>query len=171
MSLSCRDQRSFAVICHKSRLKLVKVTSRAARFAFKTSLFTDLLFLTEIVERAYESAGHKEKNVSWNVRLPWPVPMKTSLDGLILYFRSLRSKHFQSIYCVACEYNRFFLFLAASKEKLPYSQTSYCVEVALRSIKFRDDLARTGLCSRGFPGWFAWFSLQIFFLNNKMHFS
>lgn len=48
-----RDQRSFAVICHKSRLKLVKVTSRAAR-------------LTEIVERAYESAGHKEKNV----RLP-----------------------------------------------------------------------------------------------------
>lgn len=58
-----RDQRSFAVICHKSRLKLVKVTSRAARFAFKTSLFTVLLFLTEIVERAYESAGHKEKNV------------------------------------------------------------------------------------------------------------
>ena len=53
-----RDQRSFAVICHKSRLKLVKVTSRAARFAFKTSLFTVLLFLTEIVERAYESAGH-----------------------------------------------------------------------------------------------------------------
>ena len=162
-----RDQRSFAVICHKSRLKLVKVTSRAARFAFKTSLFTVLLFLTEIVERAYESAGHKEKNV----RLPWPAPMKTSVDGLILYFRSLRSKHFQSSYCVACEYNRFSLFLAASKEKRLYSQTSYCVEVALRPIKFRDDLARTGLCSRCYPGWFAWFSLQIFCLNNKMHFS
>ena len=114
-----RDQRSFAVICHKSRLKLVKVTSRAARFAFKTSLFTVLLFLTEIVERAYGSAGHKEKNV----RLPWPAPMKTSVDGLILYFRSLRSKHFQSSYCVACEYNRFSLFLAASKEKRLYSQT------------------------------------------------
>ena len=114
-----RDQRSFTVICHKSRLKLVKVTSRAARFAFKTSLFTVLLFLTEIVERTYESAGHKEKNV----RLPWPAPMKTSVDGLILYFRSLRSKHFQSSYCVACEYNRFSLFLAASKEKRLYSQT------------------------------------------------
>ena len=119
MSLSRRDQRSFAVICHKSRLKLLKVTSRAARFAFKTSPFTDLLFLTEIVERAYESEGHKEKNV----RLPWPAPMKTSVDGLILYFRSLRSKHFQSSYCVACEYNRFSLSLAASKEKRLYSQT------------------------------------------------
>ena len=107
-----QDQRSFAVICHKSRLKLVKVTSRATRFAFKTSLFTVLLFLTEIVERAYESAGHKEKSV----RLPWPAPMKTSVDGLILYFGSLRSKHFQSSYCVTCEYNRFSLFLAASKE-------------------------------------------------------
>ena len=116
MSLSRRDQRSFAVICHKIRLKLLKVTSRAARFAFKTSPFTDLLFLTEIVERAYESEGHKEKNV----RLPWPAPMKTSVDGLILYFRSLRSKHFQSSYCVACEYNRFSLFLAASKEKRLY---------------------------------------------------
>ena len=65
---------------HKIRLKLVKVTSRAARFAFKTSLFTDLLFLTEIIEQACESAGHKEKNV----RFPWPAPMKTSVDGLIL---------------------------------------------------------------------------------------
>lgn len=53
-----REQRSFqsfAVICHESRSKLVKVTSRATRFAFKTSLFTDLLSLTEIFERAYSN--------------------------------------------------------------------------------------------------------------------
>ena len=27
------------------------------------------------------------------------------------------------------------------------------------------------LCFRGFPGWLAWFSLQIFCLNDKIHFS
>lgn len=124
---------------HKIRLKLVKVTSRAARFAFKTSLFTDLLFLTEIIEQACESAGHKEKNV----RFPWPAPMKTSVDRLILYFRSLRSKDFQSSYCVACEYNRFSLFLAASKEKGLYSQTSYCAEAGAQlSRRPREEQAR-----------------------------